>query len=565
MAGAIRGRGRLFVLAGILAAGLGFRLWGLGWGLYNATISARPHPDEWTVYWLFRWFDQGHNLNPCPAYPGRCFFDWGTAFPYLAYAFHFLSGPFVALTPPSTFGPSAGLTFIHIALEGRLLSVLVSTVTIAVAYKLATSAFGHGAGLLAAAMVALSGLLIQLAHFATPDSTTILLLSLTLLAAYRASVEPGTARFLLAGSLWGAAMGSEYHMLLLAAPVAAAWFLAGQRRPLWLLAAGGAAILVCLLLNVYALVNLSAFIDAAEHTLRIRTIDSGLEYQDRWAPYGPAWLYVIRYPLGYGVGFALAGWMLLGVAWSAFRRTRADVILLAWIVPYFLLVTLEPAKFMRYSAPLLVPLAVLAARFAVDLAARPAVIRPILAAAAIAALAYSAVYDAAYAGLFASPDPRAVATNLIRSHTHRWAPVGYEELPDGVIDLPYFLAGSVQPCFTQFRLSRLAGLEYVILDSYTVEGQPAAMKRQIARFERSLAHNRNFVLARRIHYVPTFLGLRFPIDASPHDWRYPTHIITVYRRVRGPVSPGRYCYSDLSAAHNALYVAPTSGTVAGKG
>ncbi|MGH2443237.1 MAG: hypothetical protein ACRDFX_08745, partial [Chloroflexota bacterium] len=73
---------RRLLLGAILLLGLGLRLWGITWGLHNATITRRPHPDEWVVYYLSQWFQHNHNLNPCPRYPGQCFFDWGSVYPY---------------------------------------------------------------------------------------------------------------------------------------------------------------------------------------------------------------------------------------------------------------------------------------------------------------------------------------------------------------------------------------------------------------------------------------------------------------------------------------------------
>src|SRR5947209_1223101 len=93
--------GRSVILGAVVATGLGFRLWGINWGLYNATVDQRPHPDEWVLYWLFRWFDEHHNLNPCPSFShGQCFFDWGAVYPYLAYLAHAITLPFLSLVSP---------------------------------------------------------------------------------------------------------------------------------------------------------------------------------------------------------------------------------------------------------------------------------------------------------------------------------------------------------------------------------------------------------------------------------------------------------------------------------
>jgi hypothetical protein len=545
-----RGVADALPLTAIVALGSGFRFWGLAWGLQNANVARRPHPDEWTIYWLFHWFDRTHSLNPCPSYPKQCFFDWGTGFPYLAYGLHFVFAPFFAALPADAFGPHADPAFVHAILAARIVSALASVATILVAYRLGSLAFGRIEALAAALLVALSGLLIQLAHFATPDSTTILLLSLSLLASLKVVERPSARRLVTAGIAVGAAAGTEYHMALLVVPLGVAWWLSGPRSIRLLLWAAGAAILSFLLLNAYLVVDWSGFTAAIGHTLRIRTVDSGLQYGDRWEAYGPAWLYVVRYPLGYGVGFAVAGWMILGVAWAAVRRSRTDLVLLSWIVPYFLLVTAEPAKFMRYSAPLLMPLALLAGRLAWDVLRTPRrAVRLTVAACAAGVIAFTASYDAAYAGLFASPDPRSVATTWVNGHAPAGATVAFEELPDGLLTMPYFLAPDLRACFLQQQRARLGEADYVVLDSYTREELQASGNSENQRLAAALAQSAAFRRVDVIDNQPTFLGVQFPIGASPHDWRYPSHEVTIYRRVAGAATGGKYCFEAHASGH----------------
>jgi len=567
------------ILAAILLVALGFRLWGITWGLHDANVSRRPHPDEWVLYWVFQWFGASGTLNPCPRAGSACFFDWGSVYLYLAYASHLALSPLLALIPPSTFGARSDPQFIQAALAGRVTSALASAATVVVVYKLCFRAYGSAAGLLAASITALSGLLIQLAHFGTPDMTVSLLMSGSLLAVYTAMERPSVFRFGLAGGMVGLTAGTEYQMALLAIPLTCGCLLAqyelpagdGQLlAPLWLLAAYLCAGLGFFASNPYILVDFPAFWASIEHTIRIRTVDSGAEYQDRWAAYGPSWLYVIRYPLGYGVGWTLASWLLAGALRAIFRQSKADLLLLSWVIPYLLLVTLSTAKFMRYSAPLLPPLAILAGALAAEaLRWRPrghiALPRAIAGAALGSALALTSVYDAAYEGLFTSPDPRAIAARWTEDHIPRGTQVAFEELPDGLINLPYFVsAAGYQPCFSQFQVKRLAGpMRYVMVDSYSLEEHPGASQAQVRRFRDALAQSGGFKLVEHVHYVPTFLGLRFPIDASVHDWRYPARQISIYERqaARGPASQAgtgttqvSSCYPNLQTALVALYI-----------
>ncbi len=550
---------RQALLASILTLGLGLRAWGMFWGLYDADVSRRPHPDEWTIYWLFHWFTANGNLDPCPNAKTACFLDWGTLYPYIAYAVHWLLLPLQALTPAHSFGPQADTEFVWTVIAGRTTSLVLSTLTIFVVYKLAARAYDEQTGLVAAGITSVSALLIQLAHFGTPDSTTIFLLTCTLYLIVRATEAPDIKVFALAGLLLGLSIGSEYHMVLLAIPLCVAWWgNTENRNPRFLAVAAVAALAAYAVSNVYALVHISSFISATEHTLRIRTVDSSVQYGDRWAAFGPAWLYVIRFPLGYGVGFALAGAMLAGTVWAIIRRTGSDWVLLAWLFAYFMLVTLSPAKFMRYSAPLLPVLAAFTGRAVCDLlrARAMSIARGGLAlvtAVAIVTLAYDAAYD----GLFSVTDSRLAAAQWVTRHAPPSTRIQFEQLPNGLINLPYFFdGGRYQPCFSEFQSSRLAdGARYVLTDSYDLEEHPRILQADVTAFRSTLARDKALRIALTVHHVPELLGWQFPIDGSPHDWRYPSHVITVYASAGNASAVGPSCYPSLAAAHAALYPA----------
>jgi 4-amino-4-deoxy-L-arabinose transferase-like glycosyltransferase len=548
---------RLSALSLILVVGASFRFWGLTWGLRDANVSRRPHPDEWATYWLFRWFGAHHDLNPCPAQHGQCFFDWGMVYPYVAYLGRAVLSPIFALLPAQAFGPHADTSFVTAVLAGRFVSALASTAAVLVAYRLGSRAYGWPTGLVAALGVAVSGLLIQLAHFATPDSMTVLLASIALLLAYEAACRPTTRRFALAGGAVGLATGCEYHMALLAVPLVVAWAGTSERPAGAPPAAILAALAAFLVSNPYSIIDAGGFLAALDHAVRIRTVDSGLQYQGRFAAYGPDWLYLVRYPLGYGVGFPLALWMVGATVWAGVRRRPVDVILLSWILVYGLLITLSPAKFMRYGAPILPPLAVFSARLLVDLlVSRRALWRSLATTAAVLTLAFTASYDAAYAGLFALPDARYAATQWIDHHAATGSRIAFETLPNGLTNLAYFVSSAgYRPCFSQFHAGRIGDdVSLVATDDYQLEEHPRATADQVLAFRRALRQSNAFQKVAQVRYVPTFLGMSFPIDSSPHDWRYPSHEITLYRPLKPLGRSPSLCFPTLRSAIAALYV-----------
>lgn len=544
------------VLAAIVLCGATFRLWGIGWGLRDAAIQRRPHPDEWVVYWLFRWFHHSGTLNPCSKPLSTCFFDWGGFFPYLAYGMHSVLLPMLERIPAGNFGSHADLGFVLSVLSGRLTSALVSTITIVVVYAIARTTFSPQAGLLAALVMATSALPIQLAHFATPDSTVALLVSMALYCMTRSVNTQSAGALIFAGAFVGVAAGTEYHMVILCLPLMVSWLFLPRAPVRFAVASLCAAALGYLTFNAYDIVDWSSFLNAMHHTLLIRTVDSQAEYQGRFDTFGPDWLYIVRYPLGYGVGALFSIWLVIGVMRAIVRRAGPDIVLLCWVVSYGLVVSLSAAKFLRYSLPLMPALAVLAGAVGWDvLSSRRRLLKPLGAVALLAATVYSAVYDSAYSALFSLPDSRQVATQWLQQNVPRHSWLAFEQLPNGLINLPYFASEvGYHPCFTQFQPRFARGpIQYVLTDGYALDEHPRIPEEDVQNFRATLDNPSLFRVAERIHYEPNFFGITFPIDNSPHDWRYTSRDITVFQRVARP-SPGpALCYQNVAQAVAALY------------
>jgi hypothetical protein len=174
----------------------------------------------------------------------------------------------------------------------------------------------------------------------------------------------------------------------------------------------------------------------------------------------------------------------------------------------------------------------------------------------------SVLYDVAYVGLFASADPRTVATQWVHTHAPPGSAIAFEQLPNGLINLPYFVTSDgFRPCIARFRAGSLRGPAlFVMTDSYGLEEHPRIDASLVQDYQYALDHDPAYLPVLRIHYVPTFLGIAFPIDGAPHDWRYMDHDIKIYRHLL--VEPGasrNFCYPDLASAISALYVSSASG------
>lgn len=524
----------VLLLGLLILMGAYFRLRGLDWGLYGAAVTRRPHPDEWVVYWMFHWFDLYHRLNPCPQSATKCFFDWGAVFPTLAYVTRDITSP-LHTWMTSSYGSTASRPFVLAVLSGRITSALLSIAVIPTAWLWARVVSGPGAASLAAAVVALAALPIQLAHFATPDSTTLLLSTCALLACSLSLALGAPGGVVGAAALAGLATGSEYHMILLAAPVLLTWWLVSRKLSI-LAAAAGTAALCFVLTNPFVVVQWPDFVNAALHTLRIRTVESGIQYQGRFDRYGPDWLYVIRFPLGYGLGAPATVLVLAGSFLALRTPTRQVALLLSWIVPYWLLISLSSAKFLRYGSPLIPALAVLAALGLVSLRSR-GFSRLLLFAAGTLAAIWTIAYLTAYTSLFTPVSSRFAAARWISAHIPRSQTLTYEQKPDGLMDMPYFTAPrGYRSCYVNFSLRHAcAPGGVVVTDAYDIEDHPDASTQAVMHFTAALSCRSLFTRLYQASPQPSAFGLTFSLTGSPHDWRYPAHVIAVYRPVSPPV------------------------------
>lgn len=81
---------------------------------------------------------------------------------------------------------------------------------------------------------------------------------------------------------------------------------------------------------------------------------------------GNGWLYHLNSSMRFGLGIPLLLPCLGGLGFALVRRTRQDRLLLAFVVPYYLLIGWAQVRFLRYIIPLLPALFVLAARLVAE-------------------------------------------------------------------------------------------------------------------------------------------------------------------------------------------------------
>ena len=446
----------VIVLAAIVVCGAVLRFYGLDWDGGHWL-----HPDERQIYFVamnLGWPQSfAEALSPdSPLNPG--FFAYGSLPIYLVRIVAELLAPL--------FPALRDLDMLHWA--GRPLAVLFDLATVTLTYRLVVRLWPGGAGrdresgparisgngpaLLAAALVSLAVLHVQLAHFYTVDPLLTFFVMLVLNLAAGVARSGAWRRQVSLGLALGLALATKVSALPLVPVVLVACAstgggsgagrvlfrdraLAASRCLLVSLAAAG---LVFFLVQPYALIDWRAFLD-----------DTIRESQIAWgaidAPYTRqfagtlSYLYSVRQTAlwGLAVPLGLLAWAGLGVALVRWYRRGAwpDTLLLAWAAPYLAIVGVQYTRYLRYMLPLVPVLCIMAVWLLGYV--RP---RRLRLAASWALGLFSLGYVLAFVSIYASPHSWVEASAWIYGRVPAGSTLAVEEW-DAALPLPLDLRG----------------------------------------------------------------------------------------------------------------------------
>ena len=382
-----------FVLAGIVVVALALRLHGINWDDGYAF-----HPDERDIYMrsdcMYALLTDAPHAPTCgylaghpEAEPGvsglRAFFDpersplnphWFPLGSILIYVMVFFR------SVVELFTDIGGLEMRYV---GRTLSALADVGSVLMVFVLGRRLYSRNVGLLAAGLTALAVIHVQHSHFYRPETFTVLL-TLTVIWATLRMVEKRRLRdSALLGLMLGIALAPKVNVLPLLAPLALgyAYRVVDEAEGRWdgvtpevlqriaghALLAGAVALAVFFVTTPYAFIDIGAFVgDVMLQTKMAR--NAGLfpftvQYVDT-----PAFLYQIQQTTVWGLGIPLGVVAWLAIPFTVVllalerRHIRADLLLLAWVVPSLLFYESFEVRFLRYLFPLMPVMVLLASR-----------------------------------------------------------------------------------------------------------------------------------------------------------------------------------------------------------
>lgn len=521
------------LLALVLAVGLALRLYGINWGLPDATHPLHSyHPDEAIHLFVAEWLATGTILSKQFMYGGTFYFAILNAISYMAGILQdVLSGDNLLADT---------------ILLGRYVLVGVALITIVLVYRVGHLLFERSTGLLAALFLSIAPAHIVCAQLLRPDEISVFLAVIIFYFSVRLFHDKthNLRYWAYVGAALGVAMSLRFPLVIFASvPLAVLWLTSTEAS----FTARLRSIFDRRMMAMCLCVPVAYAVTSPQTLMYPEIFIAGLKVQ--WGyqsgPFPDA--------VGRGPGIYQYGWLMLhqalgyvlyllaalGVLYALIRRTAADWLLLAAIVPYLVLTSFASWVVVRYTLPLLPLLAILAARVAHQSISVRLPYRAAGYSMIVLVCAWTLLADVAYLRLEAGKNVRELATEWIDRHVPRGSSI--------VTVKTYFEDDFFNPVIPNYytnkifylvernnsaKLFREQRYDYLILHEYLYKnmerlgpGHPSA---QAWAFYRELLESR-YRLIKEFKQPVTLFGINFSDSFSANDYAIVNPGIRVYQ------------------------------------
>lgn len=403
------------VLILILLTGAFLRFFAVNWDNFGAF-----HPDERNISWAITRIQFFSQMDPK-------FFAYGGLPIYLYRA---LGEGVVRLTGNPIWLTDWG----HIAVIGRHVSALLSTVSIGLMFAVGVLYFSPAIGIIAATLLTFSPWAIQQAHFETTETMLVFFLLLLLIIAKKIS----TKRLLLLGFVWGLSMAAKTTALLFGIiPITAIFFTHFKffKRVKEIILVCTVAMMTFFIFSPFTLLDY-------QHFKESMTYESGVALGRFTVPYTLQFVHTIPFvyqlvtmvwQAGFLVFVGLGGLFVLLV--TAIRLKKKEILIfLVFPLIYFGWVGMWYAKFSRYNVPFL-PFLTIAAAWVCALLIKKFRLIGLTFTALL--LITTLMWGLANFSVYLRPQTKFVASKWIAAHIPEGAAVYTEHWNDGLpLDLP---------------------------------------------------------------------------------------------------------------------------------
>ncbi len=565
-----------------MAAALLLRLYGLNW---DEGYPYTPHPDERFI------LSKVHEISPPGLGNLGTLFDadastWNPRrFSYGSFPLYLLKG--IELT----YEQLAGERPHDLRLVGRAVSALADFSTVALVFLLGSMAYGRRVGALAAGLLSVAVIHIQLSHFFAVDTLLTLLVVAGAYFLMRVARHGRARDSAAAGALIGLGLATKVsiapflgtfalahgmYALSLLGPTGSSFDRRLRGAAIGLTAGAGAALAALFIAQPYMFLDWGRFYaDVMEQSEMVRRVvdfpytrqyvntTPYVYFMRQLAAWGLGWplglvawsglcyaalrgmrpafgaayaaagvavpIAVLAYSTSIAAVFAAAGIALLALAATLpFRsaESRADVLLMSWVMPYFLIIGSFEVKFLRYLLPITPFLILFGARMLAAIwraaATRHSSLRPYAAACGVILAGSAIFYALAYVSIYSEKHTAVRASEWIHRDAPGTATILKEHWEESLPELYDYNVQELElynPDLPQKTLEiadRLASADYLVFYSNRLYGTiprlPDRYPVSRSYYEALFSGRLGYELVHFETSYPEFLGVSFVDD-----------------------------------------------------
>jgi len=341
-------------------------------------------------------------------------------------------------------------------MTGRAVSGVAGTLTVLLLIVLGARLYNRQVGLLAGFLLGACVLHVQNSHFGVTDVFLTFMVTLALYLLIGVVDRGWTRDYVYAGLVIGLAAATKFSALPLLAPLAIAGFTRMPTDGFWRVAGRGLLATGCVVLafavgQPYSFLDFAAYSRDIEEQSRMVRNAGLLPYTNQYVGV-PKYLYDLRELVLWGMAPPLglvAVWATATrVVGAARERSARDLVLLAWVVPFFLITGSFEVKFIRYLLPIYPIMILWAAAFLWRLGERARLGRVLLwtvvVATGLSALAFLSIYTRPHSVVTASQwvyRHIPAGKTILSQHWDEGFPLplpGFSQQRYTVKDLPYY-------------------------------------------------------------------------------------------------------------------------------
>lgn len=426
-------------------------------------------------------------------------------------------------------------------LTGRALTVIMSAGCAALVFYIAYFYLGFIIALASALFFVVLPATVTNSHYYRPDiPTTFWLLLAFLISVLIARSEKGRLSLYVLASVFAAfATTTKYNSCIVVLPLLGAHILHKKIRDpkIKFMQYFDKNLLVGVISFIIAFAVSSPGIfmywdEFRERLVKQMAYQTGGTFMDSMG-LGPSWFgYLVRI-LPFSLTWPSLVLFLIGLVYACWRRSKLDVLLLLWLVPYYLLISRSNWWVVRYTVPLMPFIAILSARVVVEIWQKlEHRLRHAILAAGALVFVFCLIFSFELDTILAAEDPRHQAYDYLDKNILPEKRIGFDFLPQAFF--PAVNEEKHRTAYMRMNEANLGSIDYYVANDQ-IYLQFLRLGRYYpaqARYFRTIMHSGVFRSVARFENVFSLFGLKFRKVSIPHDYLYFMPRIDIYERVK---------------------------------